>query len=107
MVLLGACSSGPGDQNDLEQALLLSDGFTQEQAECFAEGLFDEYGDNDQALSLISSESFDELLETEATQLAELEVAEESGDADAVDSVATFLIGFEEFHGTLTSTCIG
>ena len=106
LVFVSACSTGPGDERDLQEILELSDGFTTGQAECVSSGVFEEYGGNDQAISFISSESFDELLEIESAQAAELEIAQNSGDPEAVDNVATFLIGFEEFYSGLTNSCL-
>lgn len=105
MLFLGACSTGPGDQADLEETLLLSDALTEEQASCFAEGIFGEYGENDEAIGLISNQTFAELLTEEAEQVEAIEVAAEE-DPDSVDSLPMFLIGFEEFYTDLSSSCI-
>lgn len=50
-----ACTSGPGSEQDLVDALTRDDGFDQAQAECIANAVFNEYGENEDALKAISS----------------------------------------------------
>lgn len=55
-LLLTSCSrDGPGNQQDLANALSQDDVFTTEQAECIAEKVFAEYGDDKDAVEKISA----------------------------------------------------
>ena len=54
MLALGACSDGPGNEGDLVIALTHNDAFTTAEAECIAGAVFDEYGEDEEALALIS-----------------------------------------------------
>lgn len=61
-LLLAACSDGPGDEQDLVDALVADDAFEQNVAECIAAAVFEEYGEDDDALEKISfSASFEQL----------------------------------------------
>ena len=53
---LGACTGGgPGSEEDLVTALTRDDTFTTPQAECIANAVFNEYGDDETALGRISA----------------------------------------------------
>jgi hypothetical protein len=79
---LSACSSGPGSEEDLIAALTRDDSFTQAQAECIAERVFDQYGEDEEALGLISGAgSYEDLTGTEGVP------------------------GFDEFFTTTISVC--
>lgn len=63
---LSACTDGPGDENDLVNALTNGDAFTTAEAECIAAAVFAEYGEDEDAISLLSgTSSFEELSGTE------------------------------------------
>jgi hypothetical protein len=63
---LSACSSGPGSEEDLVAALMRDDTFTQGEAECIAENVFLEYGEDEDALAKISgAASYEDLTGTE------------------------------------------
>ncbi len=52
---LAACGGGPGSQQDLEE-VLIRDGFvSEEDAVCISKWVFDEYEDDEEALSLLSA----------------------------------------------------
>ena len=64
--VLSACTDGPGDENDLVNALTNGDAFTTAEAECIAAAVFDEYGENEDAIGLISGTSnYEELSSTD------------------------------------------
>ncbi|MFV0523169.1 MAG: hypothetical protein ACK5RL_01570 [Acidimicrobiales bacterium] len=79
-----ACTDGPGSEEDLVNALTRDDGFDQAQAECIANAVFNEYGENEDALKAISS----------APDMAAL---------DAEGGVP----GFSEFFDRTVQTCSG
>ena len=81
-LVAAACSGGPGSEEDLVNSLTRDDSFTQGEAECIAETIFGEYGENEEALNIISgASSFDEIT-----------------GADGVE-------GFEEFFDNTVSGC--
>ncbi len=51
---LSACTGGPGNQQDLVDALTRDDTFSQGEAECIAKNVFDLYGEDEEALGRIS-----------------------------------------------------
>ena len=51
---LSACTDGPGDEGDLVNALTNNDAFTTAEAECIAAAVFDEYSEDEDAISRIS-----------------------------------------------------
>lgn len=59
---LSACGGGPGSEEDLVNALMRGDAFTETEAECIASAVFDEYGDNEEELTIISNASSFEAL---------------------------------------------
>ena len=62
-LLVTGCTGGPGDQDDFVDVLTLNDNFTEAEATCIAEAVFDEYGEDGDALSIISgAESYEFLL---------------------------------------------
>lgn len=81
LALTSCTGGGPGDEADLSEALSRGDAFTTAEADCIAEKVFSEYGDDEEALSAISS----------ADDIKELE----SGD-NAVDGFAEAFTGFQQ-----------
>jgi hypothetical protein len=66
---LSACSGGPGSEEDLVTALTRNDTFSEAEAECIANAVFEEYGDNEDALGLISgASSYDDLTGSEGVE---------------------------------------
>lgn len=64
--VVSACTSGPGNRDDLVAALTADDAFSAEDAGCIADKVFAEYGEDGDALSKISGlGSFEELTGTE------------------------------------------
>ena len=64
--MLSACTNGPGDEQDLVDALVEDDAFEENVAECIAAAVFVEYGENDDAIEKISgSATFEQLDSTE------------------------------------------
>ena len=62
---LSACG-GPGNEEDLVAALTRDDTFTVDQAQCIAELIFIEYGEDEEALGKISGvANYDELTGTD------------------------------------------
>ena len=59
--MLAGCSEGPGSREELIEVLADDDAFSQVEAECVADAIFDEYGADDEALSRISAQSFEQL----------------------------------------------
>ena len=45
-LLVTGCTGGPGDQDDFVDVLTLNDNFTEAEATCIAEAVFDEYGED-------------------------------------------------------------
>jgi hypothetical protein len=82
---LSACGGGgPGTEEELVTALTREDTFTQDEAECIASAVFDEYSADEEAIGRISAASdFDNL----------------SG-PDGVE-------GFAEFYDDTISACAG
>lgn len=60
-LLLTGCSEGAGSQEELVEVLAREDGFTQVEAECIADAVFGEYGENDDALKKLSAQSYEQL----------------------------------------------
>jgi hypothetical protein len=61
----GACSNGPGDEQDLVSALTRDATFTEAQAQCIAGSVFDKYGADDAALKKLSHVgNYDDLVGT-------------------------------------------
>ncbi len=61
--VLAGCTSGPGSEADFVEVLTRDDAFTETQAECLADAVFDEYGTDEDALGKISgATSYDFLL---------------------------------------------
>ena len=59
---VAACTGGPGDREDLVSALTRDDTFSTPEAECIADAVFAEYGQDEDALGRISGAStFEEL----------------------------------------------
>ncbi len=79
---LAGCTSGPGSQAEFVDVLTRDDAFTQPQAECLADAVFDEYGNDDDALGKISGATSYEFLTGE----------------DGVD-------GFDEFLSAQVAEC--
>lgn len=62
-LVLAGCTGGPGDQDDFVEVLRLDDGFTENEATCIADAVFDEYGEDADALGKISgAESYEWLI---------------------------------------------
>lgn len=81
-LIASACSSGPGSEEDLVTALTRDDTFSTDEAECIASAVFDEYGADEDALSIISgAESYEAIT-----------------GADGVD-------GFDAFFGNAVAAC--
>lgn len=86
VLLLTSCSQGgPGDEQDLADALSRDDVFTTEEAECIADKVFSEYGDDEDALKSISN----------VDDIAELESGE--------DAVTGFSEKFQTFQEDCTN----
>lgn len=68
-LLVAACSSGPGSREDLVAALTRDDTFTTAEASCIADAVFAEYGEDEEALSIISgAASYEEITGTDGVQ---------------------------------------
>ena len=80
--VLTGCTGGPGSQDDFVEILMRDDGFTVNEADCIAGAVFDEYGDDGDALGLISGAESYEVL----------------NGPDGVD-------GFEDFFTVTVSEC--
>ncbi len=76
------CTGGPGDRDDFVDVLTRDDNFAQNEAECIADEVFDEYGEDGDALQKISAADSYEFLTGE----------------DGVD-------GFDEFFTTTVADC--
>jgi len=62
-LLATGCTGGPGDEDDFVDVLTVNDNFTDAEASCIAEAVFDEYGEDGDALGKISgAESYEFLL---------------------------------------------
>lgn len=85
---LSACTgdTGPGDESELVEALTRDDTFTQAEGECIANAVFSEYGQDEEALKLITRTTDYETL---------------TGDGEG--SVA----GFGQFFDNAVSGCTG
>ncbi|MEM8924692.1 MAG: hypothetical protein AAGD35_14410 [Actinomycetota bacterium] len=80
--LVSACTGGPGSRDDLVAALTRDDSFTQAEASCIADAIFAEYGEDEDALSVLSgSASYSEI------------------------SSASEVEGFDEFFDNTISAC--
>ena len=64
-LLAVGCGSGPGSQEELVNALMDSGSLAESEAECIAEEVFDEYGEDNDALSAISAAPDFEFLESD------------------------------------------
>lgn len=63
ILLLSGCTGGPGNREDFIEVLRLDDAFNQSEASCIADAVFDEYGDDNDALGKISgAESYEWLI---------------------------------------------
>ena len=59
-LLAAGCTGGPGSQDEFVEMLTRDDAFAANEAECIADAVFDEYGDDGDALQKISAaESYD------------------------------------------------
>jgi len=66
---LSACTGGPGSEEDLVAALTRAETFSEDEAQCIAKAVFAEYGEDDDALKLISAAAtFEELVGTEGVE---------------------------------------
>ncbi len=62
-LVVSGCTGGPGTQAEFVEVLMLNDNFNEVQADCIAEAVFDEYGEDNDALQKISgAESYEYLL---------------------------------------------
>lgn len=63
LALVGAaCGDGPGSEEELVTALTRENTFTQDEAECVASAVFAQWGEDEDALKLISAAAdYDEL----------------------------------------------
>lgn len=69
LVLLVGCTGGPGDREDFIEVLRLDDGFNENEASCIADAVFDEYGEDNDALGKISgAESYEWLIGEEGVE---------------------------------------
>jgi hypothetical protein len=82
---LSACTGGPGDEEDLVAALTRDDTFSDGEARCIANAVFEEYGDDEDALGRISGAASYE-------------------DLTSSDGVEGFAETFEQFVRTCTNT---
>lgn len=55
VVVLAGCSTGPGTQEEFVEVLTREGAFGAGEADCIAQAVFDEYGDDDDALGKISA----------------------------------------------------
>lgn len=63
ILLLAGCTGGPGNREDFIEVLRLDDAFNESEASCIADAVFDEYGDDNDALGKISgAESYEWLI---------------------------------------------
>ncbi len=79
---LAACSGGPGTQEEFVEVLQREDTFTEAEATCIADDVFETYGDDSDALDLLSG------ADTWA------DIAGEGG-----------IEGFQSYYETLVSDC--
>lgn len=54
-MLAAGCSTGPGSQEEFEQILLEGGSLSESEASCIAQGVFDEYEEDEEALGKISA----------------------------------------------------
>ncbi len=81
-LLLGACSGGPGSEEDFVEILERGDSFDSQQATCIASAVFAEYGSNDGAIDALSgANDWSVITETEGLE------------------------GFEDFYSGVVSNC--
>jgi len=97
MVFLAACSSGPGSEADLAKALELSENIDSTEADCIAEKIFAECGNDQDALNKISSNTIEELN-------GETEEQKELAEKNEVDNKK--LSGFSEFYDEALTACL-
>lgn len=64
-LVVAGCSSGPGSQEELEQILVDGGTLSESESACIAEAVFDEYEEDNDALSVISSAPSFEFLASE------------------------------------------
>jgi hypothetical protein len=63
VLLVSGCGGGPGDKEDFVDVLMLDDNFNEAQATCIADAVFDEYGEDGDALQKISgADSYEYLI---------------------------------------------
>ncbi|MEL7157524.1 MAG: hypothetical protein AAFN30_13095 [Actinomycetota bacterium] len=68
-LVASACSSGPGSREDLVTALTRDDTFSSAEASCIADAVFAEYGDDEDALTIISrAGSYEEITGTDGVE---------------------------------------
>ncbi|MDH3293082.1 MAG: hypothetical protein OER95_02035 [Acidimicrobiia bacterium] len=77
------CTGGPGTEDEFVDVLMLNDNFNEAQASCIAEAVFDEYGQDGDALQKISAAESYEFLTGE----------------DGVE-------GFDQFFTDVVSDCV-
>lgn len=54
-LLATACGGGPGTQEEFNEVLTRGDNLTEAEAECISTAVFDEYGDDEDALGKLSA----------------------------------------------------
>lgn len=81
VALLAGCSEGPGDEQDLADALARDDVFTATEAECIAAKVFETYGADEDAIRAIS----------------------DADDIEELSSVSDFTENFASFQTDCTS----
>ena len=64
-LLAAACSSGPGTEAELVEVLMRDGSISEAEATCIGEAVFDEYGDDEDALGTISAAPSFEFLSTD------------------------------------------
>ncbi|MEM7272451.1 MAG: hypothetical protein AAF547_05165 [Actinomycetota bacterium] len=64
VLLAVGCSSGPGTKAEMIDVLSRDGAFTEGQATCIADAVFDRYGDDEEALGKISAADSFELFDT-------------------------------------------
>ena len=83
VLAVSACGGGPGDVDDLADALSRGEAFSADEARCIAEGVFDRYGEDEEAISLISA----------------------ANDFEALNSETGGVGGFEDFFDDTADAC--
>ena len=64
-LVAAGCSSGPGSQQELEEILTTGGSISESDASCIADSVFEEYSEDDDALSAISAAPDFEFLSSE------------------------------------------